>query len=217
MKVEVFLRALGIIENIINDLSPPIFELDKVRGKDPFRILISTVLSLRTRDQVTMDVSKKLFSLAKTPENILSLGIERIEDIIKPVGFYKNKAKVIIGICIILIERYNSIVPDCIDELLKIDGIGRKTATLVMIEAFNKDYICVDTHVHRISNRLGVVKTKKTYETEKMLMDIVPKEFWKKINKLLVGFGQTLCGPIPKCFKCPIVSICEYNSKRIVF
>jgi len=178
--------------------------------KDPFRVLISCLLSLRTKDNVTLKASKKLFSVAKTPEELLKLSTKKIEELIYPVGFYRVKAKRIKEISKILIEQFGGKVPDSLDELLTLPGVGRKTANIVITQGFNKYGIAVDTHVHRVSNRLGLVKTKIPEETEMELRKIIPKKYWIEFNDLFVSFGQNICTPIsPKCSICPINKYCN--------
>jgi len=178
--------------------------------QDPFSVLISTVLSLRTKDEVTAEVSERLFALATTPEQMLELSEERISEVIFPVGFHRTKAKNIRSICADLIERYGGEVPDEIDELLTLRGVGRKTANLVVTLGYGKPGICVDTHVHRITNRWGYVETKTPEKTEFALRAKLPKEYWIPINDLLVSYGQNLCRPIsPFCSRCRLISYCE--------
>ncbi|HPC78515.1 MAG TPA: endonuclease III, partial [bacterium] len=167
-------KIIEILRESVKEWKQPVVTQIAERDRDPFRILISTILSLRTKDEVTSIASEKLFSLARTPEEMLRLEEEEIEKAIYPVGFYRNKAKTIKEICKVLIERYNGRVPDDIDELLKLKGVGRKTANLVITLGYNKPGICVDTHVHRISNRLGYVKTKTPEETEFALREKLP-------------------------------------------
>ena len=180
------------------------------RTRDPFRILISTILSLRTKDEVTAEASKRLFQVADTPEKILNLKTNRIERLIYPVGFYKTKAKRLKQVCRILVEEYNGRVPDSLDELLRLPGVGRKTANLVITLGYGKPGICVDTHVHRISNRLGYVDTKTPEQTEMELRKKLPSKWWIKYNDLLVTWGQNICTPIsPRCSICPVAKYCE--------
>jgi endonuclease-3 len=181
-----------------------------VRARNPFHILISTLLSLRTKDEVTEVATEKLLQLAATPEEMLQLTEDEIIAAIYPVGFYRNKAETIIRISGELVDNYESRVPDTIDELLKLKGVGRKTANLVVALGYKKEGICVDTHVHRISNRLGYVKTTKAEETEFALRDKLPKKYWIEFNTLMVAFGRKLCRPIsPICSGCPISLYCE--------
>ncbi len=188
----------------------PIVTLEAETSRDPFRVLISTVLSLRTKDETTAAASRRLFKLADNPESMLKLSEKEIIEAIYPVGFYKTKAKNIHSICKDLINNYGSRVPDDIDELLKLRGVGRKTANLVVTLGYNKPGICVDTHVHRISNRFGYIKTKTPEETEFVLRDKLPKKYWIDYNSLLVAFGQHLCRPIsPMCSVCPVSKFCD--------
>jgi len=178
--------------------------------KDPFLTLISCLLSLRTRDEVTARASERLFALAKTPETMLTLKREEIEAAIYPVGFYRRKTAQILELCRVLIERYDSKVPDRIDELLNLKGVGRKTANIVITMGYNKPGVAVDTHVHRISNRLGLVATKNPHQTEFALRKTLPKRYWIIFNDLLVMHGKTICTPIsPKCSICPITAHCK--------
>ncbi len=183
---------------------------------DPYYVLISCLLSLRTKDAVTSKASARLFDLAKTPEDMLGLSDEDIEKAIYPVGFYHRKARTIKEISRILIENYGSIVPDTIDELVKLKGVGRKTANIVITQGYKKPGIAVDVHVHRLSNRLGWVKTKDTTETEYALKKILPKEQWKDVNELLVKHGQNVCKPrSPECWHCVIKEFCNFSPKNL--
>lgn len=180
------------------------------RERTPFHVLISCLLSLRTRDQTTREASNRLFAVADNPEDIMKIPAERLEKLIYPVGFYRTKARKIKEICDVLIQTYQGKVPDEIDELLKLNGVGRKTANLVVTLGYQKPGICVDTHVHRITNRWGYVKTKNPHETEFALREILPKKYWLTINDLLVTFGQNICVPIsPKCNHCPVNILCK--------
>ena len=188
----------------------PIVTLMAETYRSPFRVLISCILSLRTQDSTTAKASHRLFALADTPEAMLKLSAKKIEKLIYPVGFYKTKAKAIRHICRTLLEEYDGKVPDEIDELLKLNGVGRKTANLVVTLGYNKPGICVDTHVHRISNRWGYVKTKTPEQTEIALRAKLPKPYWIEYNDLLVSFGQHLCRPIsPLCSQCPVKRFCS--------
>ncbi len=211
MDTATFLKVLDILQKEFPKWNAPVVSLMAKRDhRTPFQILISTIISLRTKDQVTAQASERLFKIAKTPEDILKLSEEEIQKAIYPAGFYKNKAKTIKEIARIIVEKYNGKVPDTLEELLKLPGVGRKTANLVLALSFGKPAICVDIHVHRITNRLGFVKTKNPEETEKQLMEKVPVEHWNRINDLLVAFGQTICKPVsPLCSKCPVEKYCE--------
>lgn len=178
--------------------------------KSPFMVLISCILSLRTKDKVTAEASNRLFKLAHNPQKMLGLSIKNIEKAIYPVGFYKTKAKRIKEICRVLLDDYEGVVPNEIDELLKLNGVGRKTANLTVTLGYGKLGICVDTHVHRISNRLGLVKTKTPEQTEFALRKKLPQKHWLFYNDLLVTYGQNLCVPIsPWCSKCKIFKYCK--------
>lgn len=176
----------------------------------PFRVLISCILSLRTQDATTAKASQRLFALADTPQSTLKLTAKKIEKLIFPVGFYKTKAKTLRDISRLLIDNYGGKVPDTIDELLKFKGVGRKTANLVVTLGYRKPGICVDTHVHRISNRWGYVKTATPEKTEFALRAKLPNPYWIEYNDLLVSFGQHLCRPIsPLCSQCPVAKYCR--------
>jgi endonuclease-3 len=178
--------------------------------RDPFVILISTLLSLRTKDEVTEVATDRLFKLASTPAEMLKVPQAKIAKTIYPVGFYHVKAKTIHSVCRDLINRFNSQVPDDLDQLLSIKGVGRKTANLVVTLAYGKEGICVDTHVHRISNRLGYVKTKTPDETEFALRDKLPHKHWIIYNTIMVAFGRKTCKPVsPLCSQCPVFKYCD--------
>lgn len=177
---------------------------------DPFMILISTLLSLRTKDEVTAVATERLFALASTPEEMLKVTQAKIAKTIYPVGFYHVKSRTIHSVCRDLIKRFNSQVPDDLDELLSIKGVGRKTANLVVSLAYGKEGICVDTHVHRISNRLGYVRTKTPDETEFALRAKLPHQHWIIYNTIMVAFGRKTCKPVsPLCTKCPVRKYCD--------
>ena len=178
--------------------------------RDPFVILISTLLSLRTKDEVTEVATERLFALASTPEEMLKVPQAKIAKAIYPVGFYRVKAGTIHSTCRELIDRFGSKVPDNLEDLLSIKGVGRKTANLVITLAYGKDGICVDTHVHRISNRLGYVAAKTPDETEFALRVKLPRRHWIIYNTLLVAFGRKTCKPVsPLCSTCPISQYCD--------
>jgi endonuclease III len=180
------------------------------RDRDPFRVLIACILSLRTQDSTTGPASERLFAVAATPEAMLKVPAQRIARLIYPVGFYRTKARVILGICRDLLDRFGGRVPDTIDALLTLTGVGRKTANLVVTIGYGKSGICVDTHVHRISNRLGYVKTRTPEETEMALRAKLPRRYWIGYNDLLVSFGQNVCTPIsPRCSGCPVRMLCR--------
>lgn len=202
--------AITILRREVPKWETPIVTLMAETYQSPFRVLISCILSLRTQDATTAKASHRLFALADSPETMLKLTAKKIEKLIYPVGFYRTKVKNILEICQTLIDRYAGQVPDSIDELLKFRGVGRKTANLVVTLGYRKAGICVDTHVHRISNRWGYVKTATPEKTEFALRDKLPKKYWIEFNDLLVSFGQHLCRPIsPVCSQCPIARYCS--------
>lgn len=185
--------------------------LNKMRkNPEAFKILISCLLSLRARDENTEKVSKQLFAVADTPEQIASIPTQKLEKLIFSSGHYRKKAQVLKHVSNELITRFNSIVPSTRDELMSIKGIGPKTSNIVLAFAFGQPVIPVDTHVHRIPNRLGWVKTKTPEKTEDELMKIVPKEYWINFNAIFVAFGREICQPVsPKCSICPVRKYCK--------
>ncbi|HOW35450.1 MAG TPA: endonuclease III [Candidatus Omnitrophota bacterium] len=206
-------RTIGNIVRILRKetkrLKTPSVTLVGKKWGSPFSVLISCILSLRTKDEVTLSASEKLFRIASDPQQMVRLSRQRIQEIIYPVGFYKTKALRIKEMSRDIIDRFGGKVPDDIDTLLTLKGVGRKTANLVVTEAFGKPGICVDTHVHRISNRLGYVRTKTPEETEWALRKRLPKNFWIEYNALLVTWGQNICRPVsPLCSRCAINRFC---------
>lgn len=210
MNTETLIKVINILKNEVKNYKVPVITLIAQTKNDPYRVLIATVLSLRTKDQVTAKACEKLFARADTPKEILKLDAKEIERLIYPTGFYKTKAKNILLISKKLIEEFNGKVPDDIDTLLTFPNVGRKTANLVVIEGYNKPGVCVDIHNWRILNRLGYLQAKDPLETEMQIRKKLPKEYWNKLNYLLVAFGQNTCVPIsPKCSQCPIKQYCE--------
>jgi len=202
--------AVRILRREAPKWQTPVVTLIAEASDSPFKVLISCILSLRTQDSTTAQASRRLFALADSPETMVRLSAKKIEQVIFPVGFYRTKAKTILEICRNLNENYRGRVPDEIDEVLKFKGVGRKTANLVVTLGYNKPGICVDTHVHRISNRWGYVKTATPEKTEAALRQKLPKQYWIEYNDLLVSFGQQLCRPIsPLCSQCPVAKYCS--------
>jgi endonuclease-3 len=202
--------AVRILRREARKWQTPVVTLIAEASDSPFKVLISCILSLRTQDSTTAQASRRLFALAQSPETMVRLTAKKIEQAIFPVGFYRTKAKTILEICRNLNENYRGRVPDEIDELMKFKGVGRKTANLVVTLGYNKPGICVDTHVHRISNRWGYVKTATPEKTEVALRQKLPKQYWIEYNDLLVSFGQQLCRPIsPLCSQCPVAKYCS--------
>lgn len=178
--------------------------------KNPYIVLICCILSLRTNDKTTIGASKRMLNLADNPQKMSKVDVEELSKAIYPVGFYQNKALQIIELSKILVKDYNSKVPNEIDELVKFKGVGRKTANLVLAKGFDIPAICVDVHVHRITNRLGYVKTKTPEETEFALRKKLPKKYWLDFNTILVTHGQNICKPQkPNCFDCSIKNFCK--------
>ncbi|MDI6687885.1 MAG: endonuclease III [Desulfobacterales bacterium] len=202
-------RFIHAIESNYRQWNPPVITFIAQRGATPFQILVSTLLSLRTKDEVTAKAAQRLFAQVQTPEQILAIGENKIQKLIYPVGFYTTKAARLVKISRIIIEKHKGKVPDELDALLELPGVGRKTANLVLVEGFQKPAICVDTHVHRISNRIGYVRTKTPDKTEFALRKKLPLKHWIKYNELLVAFGQVICRPIsPFCSRCPASRLC---------
>ncbi|MBI9101967.1 MAG: endonuclease III [Spirochaetales bacterium] len=213
MKMNDYDKVIGIIEDSVEKVVLPSVSFIAEEGPAPFRILVSTMISLRTKDEVTLPASLRLFKKADNPADMLKLSAEEIEKLIYPAGFYKTKAKNILKASQILMDEYAGIVPSVRENLMALPGVGLKTANLVMSLGFNINAICVDTHVHRISNRLGWVKTKNPDETEKALSRVLPEKYWIPINELLIFFGQQICKPLsPFCSTCPLSDFCPRNN-----
>jgi endonuclease-3 len=210
MDIPTINKALSILRKEIQKWKVPAVGVVAGRAIDrPFETLVSTILSLRTKDAVTEAASHRLLAHASTPQKLVSLSIPEIERLIFPVGFYHTKAKHLKETCRRLLHDYGGGIPRSMEELLKLPGVGRKTANLVLTVGFGDYGICVDTHVHRISNLWGFVRTKTAEETEFALRRKLPKRHWKTYNDILVTFGQNLCLPVsPWCSKCPVVQYC---------
>ena len=203
----------------MNAVKPPrmtaLRELHEAETEGSFSILIGTILSARTRDENTTKIVKLLFSKYKNPKQLANAKLKDVEKIIKPIGFYHVKAKRIINVAKIIDSKYNGIVPDNLEELVDLPGVGRKTANCVLVYAFDKPAIPVDIHVHRISNRLGLVNTKTPEETEMELMKKIPKKYWLEINDTFVMYGQNICKPItPLCTVCKIKNYCNFYKTK---
>ena len=201
------------IDEVFNEFSEKLAELGSPlpsvsliaeEDKDPYRILVSTLISLRTKDEVTLEASKRLFRIAPDIKSLSQMQPEQIAELIKPAGFYKRKGEQIKKVATIIVNDFNGIVPDDMDTLLSLPGVGIKTASLVLNLGYGIDAVCVDCHVHEIANRLGWVDTKTAENTEKRLREILPQRFWIPLNELLVRYGQKVCTPVsPFCSKCP--------------
>jgi endonuclease-3 len=201
--------VMAILREAMPRFEQPLIEAMGEASQTPFHILIATILSLRTKDTLTAVVAPRLFAAADTPARMLALSEERIAELIYPVGFYRTKAKSIRAVCALLLERYGGAVPNTLDDLLALPGVGRKTANLVLTAGYGLPGICVDTHVHRICNRWGYVHTKDPEHTELALRAKLPPEHWMSINGLLVTLGQNICHPTsPRCSECPVAAYC---------
>jgi endonuclease-3 len=211
MRQDQITAALRIVKREIRQWEEPVLGVvARESNRDPFRILMSCLLSLRTKDKTTREASARLFALAHQPATMLTLPLQKIERAIYPVGFYRTKAKSIHAICRRLLDVYGGTVPDSIEELITLSGVGRKTANLVVTVGYGNPGICVDIHVHRISNRWGYVRTKTPEETEEALRQKLPKQHWITFNDLLVPYGQNLCQPVsPFCSKCKLRDFCD--------
>jgi endonuclease III len=203
-------KIYEILSKEVKSYKVPVVDLINIQTKDPFKVLVATILSARTKDETTTQAAKRLFEKVKKIEDFNRLSINEIEKLIFPVGFYKNKAKFLKKLPSVLKEEFNGKIPHTVEELIKLPGVGRKTANLVVAVAFNEYAICVDVHVNRIMNRLGYIKTRNPFETEMALRKKLPKKYWTTINSILVAFGQNLCKPVnPYCSRCPIIKYCN--------
>lgn len=198
----------------------PIIELIEAHTRDPFCVLVGTILSARTKDACTAGAVERLFGTLRerfggvTPEGLEKLSVSQIEKLIFPVGFFREKAKHLKKLPSVLKEKFNGVLPQDVEQLCELPGVGRKTANLVVAVGFNKPAICVDVHVHRITNRLGLIKTSTPFETEMALREILPVRYWKTWNSYLVSFGQTRCAPRnPHCEGCPIRKYCNVDKQ----
>jgi endonuclease-3 len=202
-------RVIGILKRAAPSWNAPIFTSGGGASRDPFRTLVGCLLSLRTKDETTGPAAARLFAVASTPAALERLATARVERLIYPVGFYRTKARTLRRVCRMLRVEHGGRVPDSMDALLALPGVGRKTANLVLTHAFRLPGICVDTHVHRITNRWGYVRAKSPNDTEMALRRRLPRAHWLEINEILVAFGQTVCRPLsPRCSDCPVAASC---------
>ena len=192
-------RFLDLLEREVAAYRVPVVDLIAVQTADPYRVLVATILSSRTKDDVTAAASTRLFARAPDVHELMALTEKDIRELIYPVGFYQTKARHLVATAALLIQRYAGCVPQTIEELVCLPGVGRKTANLVLAVAFGIPAICVDTHVHRIMNIWGYTKTRTPYETEMALRKKLPEACWIKVNRLLVAFGQKICKPVAPC------------------
>ncbi len=184
---------------------------NEIPSRSPFKVLISTILSQRTKDANTHKASKALFKKYDTPERLANAPVEEVKEMIRPAGFYNVKSERVKEVAGIIKEEYDGVVPEDFDPLMELPGVGRKTANCVLVYGFGEPAVPVDTHVHRISNRLGIADTKTPEKTEEVLVQEIPKEYWIEINRLMVEFGKNICRPRnPKCDVCPLTDMCDY-------
>lgn len=216
MKIADLPSVVRRLKDDYNSHRAPIMELVAEQTNDPFRVLVGTILSARTKDACTAGACHRLFAKATTPEELDALSEEEVKSLIYPVGFSATKARMLKRLPSVLRERFGGVLPDDVESLCELPGVGRKTANLVVALGFNKPAICVDVHVHRISNRFGLISTQTPLETEMTLRRILPVRYWQTWNSYLVAFGQTRCSPRnPKCQGCPIVRWCDYGATRV--
>lgn len=205
-----FIKFWPALKNQVKSLQPAVLDRMASSEKDPFTILISCILSLRTKDKVTGEAAQRLFRLARRPGDMAQITVQEIQQAIYPVGFYRKKARTIQDLSREIIQKYQGRVPHTLGELLRLKGVGRKTANLVITLGYDQEGICVDTHVHRITNRWGLVKTQTPSQTEFALREILPVRYWKELNGTLVPFGQGICRPLsPLCSQCRIRPACD--------
>jgi endonuclease III len=208
-------QVYDILKKEVKNYKVPVVDLINIQTKDPLKVLLATLLSARTKDQTTTQAAERLFKKIKKSKDLEKLSINEIQSLIYPVGFYKNKAKYIKKLPEVLNKEFNNKIPNTVEELIKLPGVGRKTANLVVALAFKKPAVCVDVHVHRIMNRLGYLKTKTPFETEMELRKKLPIKYWTTFNTIFVAFGQHLCKPVsPFCSKCKISLYCNKINVR---
>ena len=203
-------KIYAIVKKEFKKHHMPVVDLIQLQTKDPFKVLITTILSARTKDRTTTAAAQRLFSRVNTFSDLRNTPLSIVEKLIYPVGFYATKARMLKRLPDTVNKLFNGKIPDTVDDLIKLPGVGRKTANLVVAIAFNKPAVCVDVHVHRICNRLGYLKSKNPFETEMALRKILPAQYWTTFNSYFVSFGQNTCTPInPRCSVCPIAKYCN--------
>ncbi len=202
--------VVRILKKEVTKWNVPVAELIEIQTNDPEKVLMATILSARTKDETTAKVCVKLFAKVNKVADLKKLSVEEIAELIYPVGFYKTKAKHLKQLPEVLQEKFNGVLPETVEELCELPGVGRKTANLVVAVGFRKPGMCVDVHCHRIFNRFGYIKTRNPYETEMTLRKKLPPIYWQEINMMLVALGQNICRPIsPFCSKCPVKKYCK--------
>ena len=218
MKLDVnkTIKIYDTLSKSLIDYKIPLAEQIHIKTKDPFFVLIGTILSSRTKDTTTAKVCDKLFKRIKSFSDLKKIDSKELEEILFGVGFYKTKTKHLKMLPKVIETKFNNKIPNTIEELIQLPGVGRKTANLVLSVAYSTPAICVDVHVHRILNRIGLINTKTNLETEFYLRQNLPKKYWSKTNYLFVILGQNICNPRkPNCFNCPIIKFCEYENKNL--
>lgn len=227
MNIETLAPVMRILRREYKQKRMPIVDLIQARTRDPFQVLVATILSSRTLDQTTATACRKLFRAVKTMKDLRHIPRLKLERLIYPVGFYRTKAKLLKRLPDVVAKRFplratataghvNGIIPDTVEDLIRLPGVGRKTANLVVAVAFNKPAICVDIHVHRISNRWGLIRTRTPLETEMVLRRRLPVKYWKVFNAYLVSFGQSVCRPVrPHCGACPLGTYCDWGTAQL--
>lgn len=209
MTIEDIPTVNRLLKRAFQSTRAPLMDLVAAQTEDPFRILVGTILSARTKDACTAAACERLFAIVKVPGDLIDIAIEQLEKLIYPVGFYRDKARHLKQLPIVLEQRFGGVIPGSVEELCELPGVGRKTANLVVALGFNKPAICVDVHVHRITNRWGLLATKTPLETEMTLRKILPVRYWINWNSYIVAFGQTRCTPRnPVCHGCPLLTYC---------
>jgi endonuclease-3 len=210
MDAAAFARCLARIRRRVRRLDAPVMRLTVLRGRDPFRIAVGTILSARTRDDTLAPVLEALFHEVRSPADLRTMSAARLRRLIRPTGFYRTKARALRAFAAALLERHGGRVPDTLPELLALRGVGPKVAAIILVDAFGQDAVSVDTHVHRICNRLGLVRTRTPAETHAALTRRLPRRLWRHVNLNLVALGQTTCQPRrPACPRCPVDALCE--------
>ena len=209
MNIEALAPVMRILKREYEKKQMPVVELIQARTNDPFQILVATILSARTLDQTTAAACRTLFRVVRTLDDLRRVPRARLERLIYPVGFYRTKARMLKRLPEVVAHLFGGVIPGTVEELVRLPGVGRKTANLVVAVAFNKPAICVDVHVHRISNRWGLIRTRTPLETEMVLRRRLPVKYWTVFNSYLVSFGQSVCRPVrPQCNACPIYAYC---------
>ncbi|MBI2440336.1 MAG: endonuclease III [Lentisphaerae bacterium] len=210
MTIKGLAPVMRILRREYEKKQAPVAELVQARTSDPFQVLVATILSARTLDQTTAQACRRLFKVVRNLNDLQRIPRERLSRLIYPVGFYRTKAKLLKQLPRAVTQYFNGVIPGTVEDLIRLPGVGRKTANLVVAVAFNKPAICVDTHVHRICNRWGLIRTRTPLETEMALRRRLPLKYWREFNACLVSFGQSVCRPIsPHCGVCPLRAYCR--------